>query len=386
MKRRLVIVTEIISPYRIPLFNALARREDIDLHVIFLAETDPTLRQWRVYKEEIQFSYEVLASWRRRFGRFNVLLNRGVVKALNTAAPDAIVCGGYNYVASWETLRWSRKRNVPLLLWSESNIQDERRGYGPVEFLKRQFVRRCSGFLVPGLSARAYLRMQAIEDGLIFTARNAVDNQLFFDHAVRARQRAGQRRAELNLPGRYFLFVGRLVRDKGIFEMITAYGQLEESIRQQNGLVFVGDGESRAELQRRAEAIQVGKIAFAGFAHRESLADFYALAEALILPTYSDRWGLVVNEAMACGLPVVVSDIAGCVADLVKEDWNGLLVPPRDVASLTAAMDGLARHPERCEMMGKNSLKRIAEYTPEAWASGMVEALNGVLRQPAAIA
>ena len=76
MKRRLVILTEIISPYRIPLFNILAQHAEVDLHVIFLAETDPTLRQWQVYKDEIQFSYQVLPSWRRRLGRYNILLNR----------------------------------------------------------------------------------------------------------------------------------------------------------------------------------------------------------------------------------------------------------------------------------------------------------------------
>ena len=82
MTQRLVILTEIISPYRIPLFNALARHPGVDLHVIFLAETDPSLRKWRIYKEEIQFSYQVLPSWRKRVGRYNWLLNRGVGAAL----------------------------------------------------------------------------------------------------------------------------------------------------------------------------------------------------------------------------------------------------------------------------------------------------------------
>ena len=87
MTRRLLLLTEIISPYRIPLFNALARHENVDLHVIFLAETDPNLRQWQVYKKEIKFSYQVLPSWRKRLGKFHALLNRGLSKALAAAAP-----------------------------------------------------------------------------------------------------------------------------------------------------------------------------------------------------------------------------------------------------------------------------------------------------------
>jgi len=101
VKRRLVVLTEIIAPYRIPVFNALARHDGIDLHVIFLAENDPELRDWLVYKDEIRFSYQVLPSWRQRFAGHNFLLSLGLKSALQQAAPDTILCGGYNYMASW---------------------------------------------------------------------------------------------------------------------------------------------------------------------------------------------------------------------------------------------------------------------------------------------
>jgi len=139
---RLTIITEIISPYRIPLFNALNRHPNVDLYLIFLAETDPELRQWQVYKNEIDFSYEVLPSYRKRIRGHNALLNRGVGRALSVAKPDAILCGGYNYLASWQALWWARKRGVPFLLWSESNLQDMRGGSRFIEFLKREFLRR----------------------------------------------------------------------------------------------------------------------------------------------------------------------------------------------------------------------------------------------------
>src|SRR5690349_8758226 len=97
MKHRLVVLTEIIAPYRIPVFNALAARDEIDLHVIFLSKTDTSMRQWRIYEEEIRFSYEVLPSWRRRIGKYNLLLNSNLGDALRNAAPEVLVCGGYNY-------------------------------------------------------------------------------------------------------------------------------------------------------------------------------------------------------------------------------------------------------------------------------------------------
>jgi len=115
VKCKLVIITEIIAPYRIPVFNALCRRSDIDLHVIFLAETDDTQRQWKVYKNEISFSYEVLPSWRRRIGNYYFLFNWGMRTALSRCAPHVILCGGYNYIASWAALRWARQHQTPFL-------------------------------------------------------------------------------------------------------------------------------------------------------------------------------------------------------------------------------------------------------------------------------
>src|ERR1700675_1867770 len=126
MTHRVAILTEIIAPYRIPVLNALARHEGIDLRVIFLSETDPILRQWRVYKDEIRFTYEVLPSWRFRAGSSHLLLNAGLSASLKKFSPEAIICGGYNYVASWQALVWARRRRVRFILWSESNGQDAR--------------------------------------------------------------------------------------------------------------------------------------------------------------------------------------------------------------------------------------------------------------------
>jgi glycosyltransferase involved in cell wall biosynthesis len=372
MKRRLVILTEIISPYRIPLFNALAQRGVVDLHVIFLAETDLDLRQWQIPKEEIRFSYQILPSWRRRIGRYNALLNRGVGRALTKAAPDVILCGGYNYIASWQALFWARMHKIPFVLWSESNVQDLRRGHALVEFLKAEFLTKCSGFVVPGKSALEYLRAHKVEEGAVFVAPNAVDNDFFAAAAAAARQEAAKWRGEFILPERYFLFVGRMVREKGVFELLSAYAKLDASMRQQIGLVFVGDGALRPQLELQAAAISPGVITFAGFAQREKLAVYYALAETVILPTYTDTWGLVVNEAMACGLPVIVSHVAGCVADLLRQDWNGLLVEPRDVSSLTSAMWTIADQPGLRASMGANSMQHISQYSSTEWSAGVI--------------
>jgi 1,2-diacylglycerol 3-alpha-glucosyltransferase len=378
MRRRLVILTEIISPYRIPLFNALAKHPGVDLHVIFLAETDPNLRQWQVYKDEIEFGYEVLPSWRKQIGSYNMLLNRGVGRALKAAAPHVILCGGYNYVASWQALIWAQAHETPFLLWSESNQQDLRRGQALVESLKDKFLHRCAGFVVPGRSAREYLADRGIKEEQIFTALNAVDNSLFEKAAAEARHNSDRCRAELGLPERYILFVGRLVIEKGIFDLLSAYARLDPHLRREVGLVIVGDGSCRTELQQQAADVTPGAIVFPGFAQREQLGAYYALAEMLVLPTHSDTWGLVVNEAMACSLPVIVSRTAGCAADLVREDWNGSLVAPRDDVGLSAALRTLIGSRCVCARMGANSLELISRYSPEEWSLGIARTVAAI--------
>lgn len=372
MSRRLVILTELIAPYRIPVFNALARHVEIDLHVIFLARTDLSLRDWRVYEDEIRFSYEVLPSWRKKIGRRNILLNFQVTKSLADCRPDAIVCGGYNYLAFWQALRWARRKRVPFLLWSESTACDQRGEYGVVEALKGVFLRRCDAFVVPGKSAFHYLEKLGISQQDIFVARNAVDTDLFANIAQEAHRHDPQLRSQLTLPERYFLYVGRLVQEKGVMDLLSAYALLPETMRQQIGVVIVGDGPLRAELEAAARDIYPGTIQFAGFIHRERLATYYGLAECLVMPTHTDTWGLVVNEAMACGLPVICTNVAGCAKDLVRD--NGKLTEPGNIQQLHEVISVLVSDPELRLSMAKKSADLIREYSPESWAMGMAQA------------
>ena len=376
MKHRAAILTEIIAPYRIPVFNALAARSDVDPHVIFFSENDASLRQWRVYKDEIRFSYEILPGWRRRMGKYNFLLNWGLPQSLGKVEPDAVVCAGYSYLASWQAAVWARSRRVPLLLWSESTSEDRRRRHAPVEFMKRRFLRLCRGFAAAGKTSREYLIELGAAPRNIHIAPDAVDVQFFSDSACKAREQASEVRAKYALPQRYFLFVGRLVKEKGVFDLLSAFSTLDDHTRSQIGLVFVGDGPGRIPLQQAASALRLGAVKFMGWMHRELIPQIYALAEALVFPTHSDTWGLVVNEAMACELPIIASEVAGCVPDLVEHGWNGLRVKPSDPPGLAAAMKTIISHPELAAQMRKNSRERIQSHLPEICAEGLAQAVT----------
>jgi len=372
MSRRVVILTEIIAPYRIPVFNVLATRSEIDVHVIFLSRTDRSMRDWRVYEDEIRFSYEVLPCWRRRVGKYNFLLNSSVTSALRRANPDVLVCGGYNYLAAWQAMNWAKRNQIDFLLWCESTAQDRRGRHSLVEWLKRKFLHNCDGFVVPGHSALEYLKQFASPQQKIFLARNAVDIDLFAATEQKIRSTADRLRGELALPARYFLFVGRLVRSKGVVDLIEAYSELNPELRSQISLVFAGDGPLRAELEALARDIYPGSVHFAGFVQRDELANYYALAECLVMPTHTDPWGLVVNEAMACSLPVICTNVAGCAEDLIRA--NGIRVAPGDVRQLSEAMRTMATDADLRRYMSRESLRLIQNYSPEACAAGIAEA------------
>ncbi len=373
---RLVVITEIIAPYRIPVLNQLGQIPGIDLKVIFLAENDIRLRKWLVYKKELQFTYQVLSSLRVPLSKRSLLLNWGMKAALRKYEPAAIVCGGYNDPADWQAWMWAQRRGVPFFSWVESNTHDRRTGTAVVEALKRRFLRGCRGVVVPGKASAIYVESLGVPPKAVFTAPNAVDNDRYARGAAQVRTQATSERSKLALPQRYFLFVGRLVPEKGVFDLLDAYGGLAEELREHVALVLIGDGGARRELETKAQRIAPGRIIFRGFVQRDQLIAEYALAESFIFPTHTDAWGLAVNEAMACGLPVIVTDVAGCAPDLVEEGRNGYIVRASKPTELSLAMAAMARDGERRATMGKRSTEIIANYSAAHCAAGIAEAAS----------
>jgi glycosyltransferase involved in cell wall biosynthesis len=254
-------------------------------------------------------------------------------------------------------------------------LRDLRQKFAAVERIKTKFLRHCDGFIVPGKSSFEYLGSYGAQSELIFTAPNAVDTDFFAQRSSLIRAGADLYRKAMNLPPRFFLFVGRFVREKGVFDLLAAYASLPVDLRGEVGLVFAGTGRARLELETRAAAIAPGRVQVVGFASREDLAIYYTLADALVFPTHTDPWGLVVNEAMACGLPVICSNVAGCAADLVEDTENGLIVPVGDSKQLASAMEQLARDYELRLKMGLAGRAKIEHYSPQACAAGMAQAV-----------
>jgi glycosyltransferase involved in cell wall biosynthesis len=358
---KVLLLTSIMAPHRIAPFNALALDPALDLEVVFLARTDPS-RRWEVRDDETRFSHQTLREvWRTRRGEAFTHLTYGLATVLREAHPDVLLVGGWDQAAYLEAFALRRRVATGFVWWVESTLRDWRENRESLRRTKRWLVEASDAVVVPGSASAAYVRALGAVPSRIFVAPNAVDNGLY---AARAGDRASR-----TGPVR-FLFVGRLEPYKGVLPLLDAWTGIADEAE----LTIVGDGSLRQRIRERVAGAAMPAIRIAGHLDREELATEYARADVFVFPSVSDAWGLVINEAMASGLPVVTTSAPGAVDDLVVDGDNGIVVPPSDAGALVAAMEDLARDPERRRGMGKRSADRIRTQTPEAWAVGMREA------------
>jgi glycosyltransferase involved in cell wall biosynthesis len=258
---------------------------------------------------------------------------------LRACGPHAVAIPGWSTRGALSALRWCRTTGVPAIVMSDSWDPDGGRKWW-TETIKRQIIPLYASALVGGTPQRDYLERLGMPRERIFTSYDAVDNDHFADGAVDARRSASTLRQQLKLPRHYFLSTCRFISEKNLHRLLVAYAAYR-SVKQWNAwhLVLVGDGSLKDELVRLQHQLGLQtSVHFVGFQQYEQLPVYYGLAEAFILPSVSETWGLVVNEAMAAGLPVLVSNFCGCAFDLVSEGQNGLSFDPRDVGAIRDAM------------------------------------------------
>jgi glycosyltransferase involved in cell wall biosynthesis len=340
---RLVLLTEIPAPYRIPLFNALANRTD--LRVLFLRDRNPE-RPYRLHADELRFAWDVLPGFDVTVRGRWVVMNAGVRRRLRGA--DAVVLGGWNQLAFWEAFAWCRLRRVPVFLWSESTSSDRRTGRH--EWAKRLLLRAADLFVVPGSASRAYLESLGVEPERIRVAPNAVDAAIFGTGT----------RARANGPCR-ILAVGRLAPEKGFDVLLQAAADLPAEV------VVAGAGPEETRLRRIAGA----KVTLLGNVERDDLPSLYADADIAVAPSRSEPWGMVLNEAALAGLPLVSTTAVGAAWDLIEEGVNGFRVEPDNPAALREALTRLVEDAEFRKAAGARSREIALRFTPEAWAEAV---------------
>ncbi|MBN1914262.1 MAG: glycosyltransferase family 4 protein [Candidatus Omnitrophica bacterium] len=373
MRRKVIIITEIISPYRIPVFNEIAKILGENFKVFFLSETEKR-RDWKVYKDKIRFAYDVLPgiSLQKSQGEPH-FFNPGIFFRLAKESPDVVVTGGYQHPSYILALFYSLLFRKKFILWSEVH---QRNDHPLKQAYKRWFIRRCNGYLVPGNSALDYILFYGAEKEKVWVAPDAVDNDYFFKAVSSCGPQAEGLRKKNNYPSKLILYVGRLIGYKGIIDLLEAFKSVSAE-DPQAGLLFAGDGAAQEEYKAYCRVNIIGNVFFAGFIQQESLPLYYALAKVLVLPSRFEPWGLVLNEAMASGLPVIASSACGASRDLIQQGENGFVYRVGDIAELAGYLRDVLGDESRRIKMGKRSLDIISNYSPQKCAQGMIRAFEG---------
>jgi 1,2-diacylglycerol 3-alpha-glucosyltransferase len=295
--------------------------------------------------------------------------------ALNSLQADCVAIPGYKSMASIAAFLWAKVKGKTAIMMSESSRDDLSRDYLK-EWLKRQIVRQFHGALVGGTPQKEYAASLGIPREKIFLGYDVVDNEHFARGAAAIRRKEKFYRRQVGLPGPYFLTVSRFIAKKNLPFLLEAYRSYRLwAAREPWDLVVCGSGPLEASLQEQARGI--AGVHFPGFKQVDQLPIYYGLAGAFILPSsHFEQWGLVVNEAMASGLPVLVSRACGCSHDLVRPGINGYTFNPFITESLTALMLKISSGVMDLEAMGRASQEIIAAWAPETFAENLLNIIK----------
>ena len=346
---RIGVVASHPVQYHSPWFRALAQA--CDLRVLYAHRQTAAQQGQAGYGVAFDWDRDLLEGYEHAFMR-NRAKRPGVQHFRGCDTPeifaevrrdrrDAWVTMGWYLQSFWQTVAACRLARVPVMARGDSHL-----GNHPAPW--RRAARRAvhpwvlrgfNGFLCPGQRHRAYLRHYGVPDRKIHAVPHPIDDGFF---ASTARASRGQREALRHDMGvgphdRLVLSVGRLIDWKRPLDPLHAIAA-EPELRARFVVAYAGDGPMRSEIERTAQALGV-RMHLLGFQNQTQLPAVYAAADALLVcSTAQESWGLVVNEAMACGTPAIVSDVIGCAPDMIEQGATGFTYPMGDVTALGQAL------------------------------------------------
>jgi glycosyltransferase involved in cell wall biosynthesis len=381
---RLAIVASHVIQYQDPFFRRLAADRDVDLTVFYCSRAGA-----EVYRDEdmgtsLRWDIDLLQGYRhvflRNFGRgdgYARLINPGIVTKV--ARFDAVLLMlGWGTITSLLAIVACRVTGTPFLLYGDSSFPPEVKNWRDrvrAAFLRGVF-RLASGFMVSGVLNAEYYAHYGASRERFFLLPWAIDNERF---AEASRFVPGEReamRASFGIAPEQiaFVFSAKLVARKDPMTLLRALAQMQQ--RDRAVVVFLGNGELRDALETFARDENLN-VRFAGFVNQADLPKHYAMCDAFVLPSTYEPRGAVINEAMACGLPVVVTDRCGSLGDIVLDGENAFVYPAGDATALAHAMDALMDDALRARM-GQRSREIIATWDYARGVEGVKNALESL--------
>ena len=371
--------------YQAPLFRALAQTREVDLDVLFCSSGSAGFFLDEGFGVEFAWDIPILEGYCYRFLR-NIsprpnhrrllgCINPEVGRVLAQGHYDALWVHGWAAATCWLGFIAASRRRIPLLLRGETNGLSERTGLSghARRIILRRLFGHVSAFLAVGARNAEFYAANGARKERIFLAPYTVDNDFFF---AKSQSLAGAKsilreREGISPSLPVILFCGKFSEAKRPLDLLKAFHSLGDDPKA--SLVFVGDGSFRADLQEYVLERGLKNIHFLGFRNQTEMPTCYSMADVLVLPSGHEPWGLVVNEAMCFGLPIIASDKVGAALDLVHEGVNGFVFPVGNIELLADCLRRVLLDEEMRQLMGAQSRDII-----ERW--GINETVQGILR------
>lgn len=391
MTRRIRLTVVMTHPiqYYSPWFRFIAAEVDeVQLSVLYV--TEPSAEQQGVgFEKPFDWDVPLKEGYQSRVlrpsqecdrfasGNFLALDAPGIGRFIAEQQPDAVLLSGWHALALVRAIFACRRRGIPLLYRGDTHLRGRERGV-LWRYRTRWLLRFFDRFLSVGQRVREHLDRLGVPSRHIFPSPHAVDNEFFASRAaplLEPRARAAAREEWGIRPDEYVVaFVGKLDENKRPMDLLRAAHVLKRGVR----VLVVGTGPLRERSIELASRLEVSAD-FRGFLNQSELPRAYALSDCLAMPSQSESWGLVVNEAMAVGLPAVVSDGVGCAPDLIQTGETGETFPVGDPEALADRLDKISEEIRSGRSRSNRCRERIAAYSFRAATEGLVSACKSVM-------
>jgi glycosyltransferase involved in cell wall biosynthesis len=384
-KFRLGILDTHPIQYHAPLYRKLAQA--VELTVFYAHRQTPEGQAAGGFGVAFDWDVPLLEGYPYRFlenrarrpgvGHFRGCDTPEIGRLIEAGGFDGFLVHGWHSLAYWQAMRACWRTGTPLFVRGDSQLGTPRRWWvrAGKRLLYRAFIPRFDAYLCVGQRAREYYLHYGADPAKMVFCPHAVDNGWFAAKAEEARPRREALRREMGAGEgeAVLLFAGKFIPKKRVGDLVGASALLQKGARPVR-LCLVGSGPLEGELRAQAEGLGL-PVHFAGFKNQSELPAYYAAADLLVLPSDSETWGLVVNEAMACGLPAVVSGACGCAPDLIDEGTTGASYPVGDVPALAAAIGAML--PKLGSVEVREALRaKMGAYSFEEAVQGVLKALE----------
>ena len=367
----MLILTVMPSPYQRELFDAMAAQPGLDVRVRYYTDSAPD-RQWN--RASLPSHSRIMPGFAVHSIARCCCLNPSVFRELRAEPWDLVVVGDYFTLTAQLAMRYLSWRGVPWVLWGEAPGIHARGRIG--RWLRRRAqgpLRHAAAIAAIGTRAVAAYRE-------LVGPRVSVFNIPYHCDLARYLAIPRPRNPRAALSGVRFLFSGQMIPRKGVDVLIRAFEQVCPR-DPRTTLTLLGDGPYRTRYRRMVSAEWRDRVRFVGFRQSEDLPALFAEADVFVLPSRYDGWGVVVNEALAAGMPILATSSVGAAADLIVPGTNGFVVPPGDAGALAEAMMRFVTDPSLVDTFGARSRRMAADWTVERGAERWYELCQRVRRQ-----